>query len=218
MVSGNIDDDQISLFDIFSDKKYSDPDIVEYQDHVPSESTVYLEVEDSIQSSIRIGRRIISKNHPDHFGLIILNEILGGYFGSRLMKNIREDKGYTYGIYSSLAHYVQDNFWVIGSDVGKQFIEPTLEEVFKEFKRLQEEPLDHTELETVKNYMLGNFLSSLETSFSLAGKFKKVHFFGLNYDYYDKYIDTIHTINAKRLQDLAGKYLNREDFKIVTVG
>jgi predicted Zn-dependent peptidase len=171
----------------------------------------------SLQSSLRYGTKIIPKSHPDNPGLLVLNELLGGFFGSRLMKNIREDKGYSYGIHSSCINHVHDSYLVISSDVIGEHTDDAIEEIRKEISRLRTELVSVNELEIVRNYMLGNYLSSLETSFAMTDKFKSVYFYGLDYGYYDKLIETIRTINPDTLGELALKYLNPDDFCLAVV-
>lgn len=172
----------------------------------------------SLQASLRYGKRIIQKTHPDYPGLMVLNELLGGFFGSRLMKNIREEKGYTYGIYSSIHNFLYDSYFVISADLIREHTLQAIEEINKELIRLQTEPAGEEEMEIVRNYMLGSFLSSLETSFSLTEKFKSIYFHGLGYDYYDRYLETVKTITPRQIQDLAAKYLSASEMSLVTVG
>jgi zinc protease len=174
--------------------------------------------EGSLQSSIRVGRKLFGKSHPDYFPLAITNEIFGGYFGSRLMKNIREEKGFTYGIHSSLALYKEEGYLVIGTDVKTDFTEQTLAEIAKEAQKMQTELVDSQELAIVKNYMLGAFAGSLNTPFDLAEVFKGVYFNQLTYDFYQKYIDTIQNITAEEIRQTAQKYLDVEQMLEVVVG
>src|SRR5690606_31204651 len=102
----------------------------------------------------------IQRSHPDFPGLQVVNTLLGGYFGSRLMANIREDKGYTYGVSSGLASLKHSAFFTIASEVGVQVTAATLVEIEKEMRRLREEPVPETELATVRNYMMGTMLGS----------------------------------------------------------
>ena len=183
-----------------------------------SRSEATIEKPDSLQSSIRLGRRIIHKTHGDYIGLVILNELFGGFFGSRLMKNIREEKGYTYGVHSSIISNIYDNFWVIGTDVKKEFVKDTIEQIYLEMDRLGSDLISQEELELVQNYMLGHFVSSLETSFALADKFKNIHFFGQDYSFYDQYVDTINSITPEHLIELASTYLKPAAFKKAVVG
>ncbi|MCU0446071.1 MAG: insulinase family protein [Microscillaceae bacterium] len=178
----------------------------------------FFQKEGSLQSSIRIGCRLFGKSHPDYFALAVTNEIFGGYFGSRLMKNIREEKGYTYGIHSSLVLYKEDGYWVVGTDVKKDFTEQTLAEIAKEAQKMQTEPVDAQELAIVKNYMLGAFAGSLNTPFDLAEVFKGIYFNQLTYEFYQKYIEQIQNITAEDILATAQKYLKIENMLEVVVG
>ncbi len=171
-----------------------------------------------LQSSIRLGRLLFTKNHPDYFHFTVTNEIFGGYFGSRLMKNIREDKGYTYGIYSSLVMFAQEGYWMISTDVKGEFVEHTLDEIRKEAYRLQNELIPHEELETVRNYALGSFAASLNTAFDLADIFKSIYFSKLDYSFYDTYIQAIRDIQAEDIRNIAQKYLKPEEIAGLVVG
>jgi zinc protease len=172
----------------------------------------------SLQSSIRMGTRLFTISHPDYFKTFILIEILGGYFGSRLMKNIREDKGYTYGINASLICLKHEGYLSVGTDVKKEFTEDTLKEIKKEIEILKTKAVSREELETVKNYLLGTFLNSLNTPFSLADKFKTIYFNGLDYSFYDNYIKGIKQISQEDLQGIANKYLIPDNFIEVVAG
>ncbi len=218
IISGKLDTGIINSLEIFSEMPVSTYPVRDVGSRYPELSEKSIPVMESSQISIRYGKRIIPKNHTDYLSLIVLNELLGGFFGSRLMKNIREDKGFTYGIHSSLVHYINDSYWVIGTDVKKEFASETLKEIHQEFSRLKEEPVPREELEMVRNYLMGNFLSSIETSFSLTEKFKNIYFFNLGYKYYEDYLLTLRTISAPMIQELAVKYLTEDSFRLVMVG
>lgn len=173
---------------------------------------------DAVQSSIRIGKTTISKTHIDYPSLQFLNTILGGYFGSRLMANIREDKGYTYGIHSVLASQKTHGFFFIGTDVGADVCQATVAEIFKEIKKLKDEPVPVEELNLVRNYLLGSFQSSIENAFSYAEKFKSVYLYKMGYDYYDRYFEAVNTTDSVRLQELANLYLDEESLYTVIAG
>lgn len=174
--------------------------------------------DDAIQSAIRIGRILFNKTHADYFHFQVLNSILGGYFGSRLMANIREDKGYTYGIGSGLMSLVHTGYFFISTEVGSDVTQPALDETYKEIKKLREELVSGSELETVRNYMLGQFLRSVDGPFALADKFKAVWEFGLDYSYFDKYFHAVKTVTPSQLRDLANKYLQEKDLIECVVG
>lgn len=170
-----------------------------------------IEKEDAIQSAIRIGRPLFNKTHADYYHFQVLNIILGGYFGSRLMANIREDKGYTYGIGSGLTNLANAGYFFISTEVGVDVTTATLNEIYKELKILREDLVTAEELETVRNYVLGNFLRSVDGPFALMDKFKSVWEFGLDYNFFENYFNAVKTVQPKHLRDLANKYLKEED-------
>ncbi|MFA4868331.1 MAG: pitrilysin family protein [Pedobacter sp.] len=179
---------------------------------------VLVERPEAIQSAIRMGRLAITRNHPDFPGFQVLNCLLGGYFGSRLMANIREDKGYTYGIGSAVASLKDAGYFFIATEVGAEVCNNALAEIEKEISILKDELVVEEELALVRNYMLGSMLGSLENAFSHADKFKNVYFSGLDYSYYKNYIKTVKTITAEDLKALANKYLDTNSFTKVVVG
>ena len=172
----------------------------------------------SVQSAIRIGRHLFNRHHEDFKDLFVLNTIFGGYFGSRLMANIREEKGYTYNIYSALDVMVHDGCFYVGTEVGNEFVEATIQEVFKEMKVLQEKLVDKDELEMVQNYLLGNLLTSLDGPFNVSEIIKTIVTEDLPFDHFEKGVAAVKNITAERLQELAVKYLKPDEMSIVVVG
>jgi predicted Zn-dependent peptidase len=160
----------------------------------------------------------INRKHEDFPALQVLNTVLGGYFGSRLMANIREDKGYTYGIGSANVSLEQAGYFFIASEVGTDVCADTLVQIEKEINILKTELIGEEELALVKNFLLGSLLGSLENAFSHADKFKNIYFFNQDYEYYTNYINTIKTISAKQLRELANKYWDFDQFYKVIVG
>ena len=179
---------------------------------------ILIEKEGAIQSSIRMGKHLMTRKHPDYFPMLLLNEILGGYFGSRLMKNIREEKGLTYGISSNLALFSKAGYFVIGTDVKREFTQQTIDEIHKEIKILQTELVDESELETVKNYMVGSFAGSLNTPFDIADRYKVIFSENLPLDFYQNYIPNIQQISAIQLLEIANKHLGLETLTEIVVG
>lgn len=179
---------------------------------------IYIEKADAVQSAIRMGKLSINRNHPDFPALQVLNTVLGGYFGSRLMTNIREDKGYTYGIGSGVASLKDAGYFFIATEVGTDVCASALQEIEKEVNLLKTEAVGAEELNLVRNYMLGSMLGSLENAFSHADKFKNIYFSGLDYDYYQKYIQTVKTISPEEIKDMANTYLDWEGMTKVVVG
>lgn len=186
--------------------------------HTTTQQKHLIEKPDAIQSAVRVGRLLFNKKDPDYFKFQVLNTILGGYFGSRLMANIREDKGYTYGIGSGLMSLVNNGYFFISTEVGVDVTNDTLKEIYKEIKILREELVDADELETVRNYILGQFLRSVDGPYSLADKFKAIWEFDLGYDYFEKYFESVKTITPEELKGLANTYLQEKDLIELVVG
>jgi predicted Zn-dependent peptidase len=142
----------------------------------------------------------------------VLNNIFGGFFGSRLMSNIREDKGYTYGIHSFFQNHVQASAWVVSTEAGRDVCEATIKEVYTEMHQLREELVDDEELLLVRNYMMGMILGDLDGPFQIISRWKNYILNGLTEDYFYKAISTIKTTTAEELKELAEKYLQPEEF------
>ncbi|MFM6945768.1 MAG: M16 family metallopeptidase [Flavobacteriales bacterium] len=179
---------------------------------------IHIEQEGALQSALRIGRPLFNKTHPDFCDFSILNTILGDYFGSRLMSNIREDKGFTYGIGSYLVEHQSYGYFVIGTEVGVQTRIATFEEIQKEFDRLKNEEVPQEELDLVKNYMLGQLLKSADGPYAMLDLFSNVHHYGLTLEFYDHLIERIRNITPQRIQELAKRYLNWEEMLIISAG
>jgi zinc protease len=168
--------------------------------------------ENGIQGSIRIARSFPNRHHPDFQKAGVLNNIFGGFFGSRLMANIREDKGYTYGIHSYLMNHMQQSAWVISTEAGKEVCSAAIHEVYKEMELLREELIDGEELLTAKNFMIGTILGDLDGPFQVAGRWKNIILNNLDENYFYNGIQVIKTITAEELRELANKYLKPEEF------
>jgi predicted Zn-dependent peptidase len=219
-LSGKISEEQIKFLDqTLGQIKFSSPVI-----YIPALQAaskplkIREEKEGSVQSSIRFGLSAISRIHPDYFNFSLMNTVLGGYFGSRLQKNIREDKGFTYGISSSLAPYPRGAYWVVGTDVNGENVQATLEEIKKEINILQNDLVPQEELDIVKSYLLGSFTGELTQAFDIAEKVRIIQLDGLAPDYYDQFQDHIQNIKAQDIRDMAAKYLNLDQMHEVIVG
>ena len=165
-----------------------------------------------VQGSIRIGRDFPNRHHPDFQKVMVLNNIFGGYFGSRLMSNIREDKGYTYGIHSYLQDHIQQSAWLVSTEAGKDVCEAAIAEIYKEMKRLQDAPVAEEEMQLVRNYMMGSILGDLDGPFHIIARWKNYILNGLDGNYFYGALNTIRTVSPEELQQLAKKYLNPEEF------
>ena len=165
-----------------------------------------------VQGSIRIARPFPNRHHPDFAKVQVLNTVFGGYFGSRLMSNIREDKGYTYGIHSYLQNHIHTSAWMISTDAGRDVCEATIKEVWNEAEILRNELIEEDELDLVRNYMIGSILGDLDGPFQIINRWKNYVLNNVNADYFYNSIEIIKTISAQDLQELANKYLVEDNF------
>lgn len=166
----------------------------------------------AVQGAIRIGRPAPGRNHPDFIKLLVLNNLFGGFFGSRLMSNIREDKGYTYGISSYMQNHIQETALIIATEAGVDVCEAAISEVYKEMELLRTELVGEEELLLVRNYMIGSILGDLDGPFQIIGRWKNIILNGLTEAYFYNNMQAIKTTTAEELRELANKYLNPADF------
>ncbi len=189
------------------------------QDDLLAPQRLHIDQEGAVQSAIRVGRRLrINRKHDDFHDLLLLNTVLGGYFGSRLMANIREEKGYTYNIYSTIDAMHEDSYFCIATEVSNDQVAATLQEIYHELDRLQRQPVGKMELKMVQNYMSGNLLTMLDGPFNIANVVRTIVSESLEFSDFDKLVDTLQTITPDRLQELAKKYLHPAEMCQVVVG
>jgi zinc protease len=167
---------------------------------------------DGVQGAIRIARDFPNRHHPDFMKMMVLNTVFGGFFGSRLMSNIREDKGYTYGIHSYVQNHLQDSALLISTEAGKDVAEATVAEVYNEMQILREELIDEEELLLVRNYLIGSILGDLDGPFHIIGRWKNIVLNNLDEQYFYDSVKMIKTIPAAALMELANQYLQPEAF------
>lgn len=172
----------------------------------------------SVQSSVRLGKKTISRDHQDYPDLLFLNHIVGGFFGSRLMKNIREEKGLTYGIHSSINSLMNGSFLVIGADVNKENEDLIFQEIMNEFINLQTIKIEDGELEAAKGHFIGSLQSETANPFSVAEKVKTIKLFSLPDNYYQTLLGRVHSITSGELLNTAQSYLKNDDFFKIAVG
>ena len=188
------------------------------QQFINNKGAFHVEKADAVQTAIRIGMPLFNKTHPDFIDFQILQTILGDYFGSRLMSNIREDKGYTYGIGSGLSEANKTGYFIIATEVGKEFVSATLHEIKLEIERLQNELVEEEELTLVKNYVLGQLLKHADGPNAMMDLFMAVQLQGLGFEFYDTFIQRVNTITAEDLKQIATKYLTWDSLTIITAG
>jgi zinc protease len=170
------------------------------------------------QTAIRIGRRLFKRDHEDYAGMFVLNTILGGYFGSRLMENLREEKGLTYHIFSGIDTMRYGGYFCIGTEVNPENGALAYQEIIKELDALMHKRVGREELKMVKNYLLGNYLNMLDGPFNIADAFKGLILEGVSLNHYDDLVAKIKIIESEELRLLAKKYFNPEAMTEVIVG
>ena len=172
---------------------------------------------DGVQGAIRIARLFPNRHHPDYAPMVVLNTLFGGYFGSRLMSNIREEKGFTYGIYSSLSPEINGGSLIIHTETGRAVVDAAIKEIYHEMEVLRNEAASEDELLLVKNYLLGGLLGDLDGPFSILQRWRTLILNGFGEDYFNNNIITYKTVTAKELQLLAQKYFDKDAFCQVVV-
>lgn len=177
----------------------------------------YVNDADGVQTAIRIARPFPNRHHPDFQKTLVLNNIFGGFFGSRLMTNIREDKGYTYGIHSYLLNYTAESGWMISTEAGREVTADTIKEIYSEMKGLRDEPVDEEELLMTRNFMIGSILGDLDGPFQVIARWKTLVLNNLDERYFYRSIQIIKTVSAEELQELANRYLHPEEFYELSV-
>jgi len=217
-LAGDVNDDVIEELSQFSSSFYPSQSDNEYRNETIIPESKAVKKEKSTQATLRVGRKIINRSHPDYRKLQLVNLVLGGYFGSRLMKNIREDKGLTYGIYSVLESYLDDGCFYVEADVNNDKTHIAIEEIYKEINTLCVELVPEKELSTAKNYLLGSLLRSIDGPFTIVDRNRILLDYGFKSNYYDEFIEIINTTTAEELRDLCNKYFKPENLVEIVCG
>ncbi|MBQ0114111.1 MAG: insulinase family protein [Bacteroidales bacterium] len=218
MLAGNIDEEFYSLLERYLGEERwneSTADISRPQidiDFAPKYKTIYTNLPSAVQSSIAMGKLVPGIEHEDYIPLSVLNCLFGGFFNSRLMSNIREEKGYTYGIDSVLAPFKYGNIMLIVSDVTADKDSLTIEEIHKEMIRLREEKVSEEELTMVKNYMTGDMLRSTDGVADICENYEYFIRYNLREDYNSYMLKRIQSTTPEEILSLANKYLLEDTF------
>ena len=218
--SGRVDAEVLDLMDkhFGQDTRRGDTPHFTWQTPAEKPRKIALAHPGSMQKAIKIGRRLFDKKHPDYAGMFVLNTILGGYFGSRLMTNIREKKGYTYNIYSTADSMWHDGCFYIATEVNPEAAPDALRQIRRELKKLRDVPVPEAELSMVRNYLLGTLLNGLDGPINASDLVKGMLVEDLPLTTFDHLVETIRTVSAEGLQALAQQYLQPKDFWEVVVG
>ena len=183
-----------------------------------SDREIWVEKNNALQSAVRIGCPVVGREHPDFVGLRILNTVLGGYFGSRLMLNIRENKGYTYGISSSVIGQQKGAYLSISTQTATEYTQPLIAEVYSEIEKLRTKLIGEEELSMVRSYLLGELSRLSDGPFSVADAYVSMLANRTTFDYFEKQADSIRNIKSEDLLCLAEKYFSRDVFYTVVAG
>ena len=189
------------------------------EDSKPNLGKQFVKKDKAVQSAIRIGCEVCHRSHPDFTDLSVANTLLGGYFGSRLMKNIREDKGYTYGIGSYMVSLRDSTLFAISTEVGANFTKNALHEIWKEIERLKKEPVPLAELNKIRSHLTGEVLRSFNGPFATADSIiGLLSYNNLDYSFHDRLMRSIKHINPERIMELANKWFNQDTMVECVVG
>jgi zinc protease len=184
----------------------------------PEENFEIIKKDNTTQNSIRLGKILPDRKDDAYYTISLTNLILGGYFGSRLMKNIREDKGLTYGIHSSITPFRTFSLFKISSECNNQLTQEVKSEIEKEIIRLQTELVDEQELQTAKNYLIGALLRSFDGAFNISERLKTNIDLGGEKDFYERYFEAINQISAEDIMNCANNFFDFKTFKYSIAG
>jgi predicted Zn-dependent peptidase len=221
IIAGKIPQDAVEILESrFGNLTVSKPDEEMPQLHIAGtpRRKVHVRHNGNMQTAIRIGCTTINKRNADYPALKVLDTILGGYFGSRLMKNIREEKGYTYGVRSTVSSLALSGYIAISTEVGNENVLSAIDEIYKEIRILQLQLVSRNELDTVKNYLAGELLRMFDGPFATAESFRSAWEFGLDNNYYLKFAEKIRSIEPDEIKQLANTYFDIDDLYEITAG
>jgi len=203
-------------FSVDSNVTWHKPLIPRLQFETAGPGRIFREVGNSVQSTVRMGWKGIKRDHPDYQSLQVATMILGGYFGSRLMRNIREEKGYTYGIHAVSGAFHDIGYITIMTDVANNYREETLTEIRKEINSLREKEPGDDEMALVRNHLMGELARMFDGPFNAAEAIKGVIDYECGADYYTRFTDTVRTITSGKIKELFNTYFNIGDaFEII---
>lgn len=186
--------------------------------YLPEKERIGIEKTGAVQSAIRMGKRLFNRNHPDYPEMTVLTTVLGGYFGSRLMDNLREDKGYTYGVGAGLASMQLDGYFFVSTEVGADVTLLAENEIVQEIIKLRENKISESELETVKRYLMGEILRGSDGVFANMERYRMMWLYDQPEQRFQEVVEKIRSAGSQRMIELANQYLDPETMTTVIVG
>jgi predicted Zn-dependent peptidase len=206
---------------VFGDWESGDvPNFLDYPEaKVGDTSVIYLvDRPTSEQATVQVGNRAINARNPDRYALAVVNTVLGGGSSSRLYTNLREDKGYTYGVYSRFGRPNDVSTFRVVGDVSQDHAADAVQEILKELKRIRTEPISEQELTDAKDQLIGNFALAIEQPSDFADQLANRYLTGIPIEELNDYLQNIEQVTAAEAQAAAASYIDSEQPIIVVVG
>lgn len=191
---------------------------VEHSINTSDEKGIIVKKENANQNAIRLGKMMPARTHVDYFKISLTNLILGGYFGSRLMKNIREEKGLTYGIHSSITPFRTYSLFKISSECNAKLTNEVKNEIELELQNLQTVLVGDDELQTAKNFLIGSLLRNFDGPYNIADRFKSHLDLKGKDDFYEEYFKAIHQTSSEDILACANNYFDFNSLKYCISG
>ncbi|MEG0500175.1 MAG: pitrilysin family protein, partial [Rikenellaceae bacterium] len=217
VTSGKVTDANFEKLAAMIDSLPAGNGVIQPQSEIVQTKKLILPWKEARQSAIRVGRMLFPRTHPDFVKIQVLSTVLGGYFGSRLISNLREDKGYTYSIFSGVVNLEESGYLAITTEVERSVTNQALAEIFVEIAKLREELVPEEELSMVKNVMIGEVLRILDGPFGIADVTIENILSGRGNEYLHSQIRQIREITSEELLETARKYMLDDDFVTVIV-
>jgi predicted Zn-dependent peptidase len=175
-------------------------------------------LEGAVQSSVKIGIPLFSRSHPDFISLQVLATAMGGYFGSRLMQNLREEHGYTYGAYAAMINLDQSGYFVMSAEVAAEHTDEAIAEFFNELERIASEPIGEEELEIVRKIIVGDVMRIFDGPFGAADVTIENIQNGERNDYTEHFMERVRTITPAELLAVAERHLQKNRCTVTIIG
>ncbi len=219
-VSGVFDESAMreAIEEAFGGWKEGLPAVINVPDPVTGRAVHILDRPGAPQSTIAIGLPTIDPSDEDFVALQVTNALLGGSFASRITSNIREDKGYTYSPFSQVSTRYRDGLWIETADVTTSVTGASLDEIFYEIQRLQDEPPSEEELRGIQNYLAGIFVLQNSSRGGIVGQLAFMRLHGLPDDYLETYVDRIYEVTPAEIQRIMQEYIRPDDMLLVVTG
>lgn len=179
---------------------------------------IFREVSNSVQSTVRMGWKGITRDHPDYQGLQVATMILGGYFGSRLMRNIREEKGYTYGIHAVAGAFHGIGYITIMTDVANIYRDETVKEIKKEITEMCVNEVTGGEMTLVRNHIMGELARMFDGPFAVAEAIRGIIDYDAGWDYFTHFAETVRMMTPGKIKELLNRYFNIENSYEIIAG